>query len=168
MNNHARTALHWIRTQQREFWLYHGGAFVVGLIVWSGLSAVLLWFVAAGASDIQSVAGRVPPRYGFFILGVLAAVLVGAGLLVKFARMLVRDGLPLIRINAVRCARVIGELASEPMKVSYEELRRRLPGCAVMEAADECLRLPGVIRLEARPPGLSLTEKTRAQLREAA
>ncbi|MHC5021118.1 MAG: hypothetical protein ACYTGX_13600 [Planctomycetota bacterium] len=31
MNNRARTALHWIRTQQREFWLYHGGAFVAGL-----------------------------------------------------------------------------------------------------------------------------------------
>ena len=54
-----------------------------------------------------------------------------------------------------------------PMKVSFEDLRRLLPGGRVMQTAQECLALPGVIRLEVSPAGLSLTERTRAQLRAA-
>jgi hypothetical protein len=168
MQSRVKSALSWIRAYRREYWLFHGGAFAAGVLVWLVCLLAGLWFLGAMVADVTDLKGHVPRSFSFFPLLIGAGLFVGAGVLANFGQVLYRDGVPLLRINATNCARLIAELAGEPMKVSYDDLRKRLPGCAVMETAEQCLALPGVIKLEVRPAGMSLTEKTRAQLRAAA
>ncbi len=59
------------------------------------------------------------------------------------------------------CAAVLWLLASRFKKVPYEDIQREIPWLNADEIMPELMRIPGVLKLKAPPPGLALTDDLR-------
>jgi hypothetical protein len=150
----------WLKSEQRQFWLFHGGSFVVGCGV--GVALLLLAFgpmllVSSG----YGVSGGRALRGGAAMILLAAAWVV---LLWRWAAWLWADGLPLARLDPVAGARALGMLLGSEAAVPCDVLARAV-------GADDIERLGhlrGVVRLAGPPAALSLAAPLRAQLAFAA
>ncbi len=146
--------------------------------------AALCFWISVGAIPLMFLGNRMVPRrdlmeermsddagdlamfrYGFgrgqVLLHLILWILFTGPRLTDWAMASVRESRRWQQQDAHSCAAVLWLLASRLKKVPYDEIRHEIPWLKLDDVMPELMRIPGVLRLKAPPPGLALTDDLR-------
>jgi hypothetical protein len=146
--------------------------------------AALCFWISVGAIPLMFLGNRVMPRrdlmeermsgdaadaamfrYGFgrgqVLLHLILWILFTGPRLTDWALVSMRERRRWLQMDTHSCAAVLWLLASRLKKVPYDEIQREIPWLNLDGVMPELARIPGVLRLQAPPPGLALTDDLR-------
>jgi hypothetical protein len=81
-----------------------------------------------------------------------------------FGASMVRKALRLRKMDYDGCAAVLLLLLSRQSRMSYAEIKQRIPKLNTLAVFEQMEDIGGVLLLESEPPGLSLSEDLRIEL----
>ena len=151
----------WLAAERRQFWLFHGGGFVLACVVGAGLLAVAWgWLTGGWWLPVSSYRG-----YGYRAGGALV-LFAGAWLVMlgRWAAWLWREGWPLARLDPRAGGLVLSALVASETAVPRAALERAVGAAAV----ERVTHLRGVVSLLGPPASLSLDARLRHTLGFAA